>query len=61
MKFDRSIDPPVPPTPQPQAHALEEDGAVKREDDAKKRAIRTARSYDEFRHRVACAHLKPLR
>ena len=49
-----------PPHPQ-QASALEEDGAQRREDAAKKRAVRTARSYDEFRHRVACAHLKPLR
>lgn len=44
-----------------QASALEEDGALRREDTVKKRAIRTVRSYDEFRHRVACAHLKPLR
>lgn len=45
----------------PQASALEEDEALQRKDAVKKRAIRTVRTYDEFRHRVACAHLKPLR
>lgn len=43
-----------------QACALEEDSTLRREDKAKKRAIRTVGSYDEFRHRVACAHLTPL-
>lgn len=65
----RSIDRPKSPkvsfqpntTPTFQACALEEDSAHRREDAAKKRAIRTAQSYDEFRHRVACAHLTPLR
>lgn len=54
----------ITPTPCPftkkKARALEDDVADRREDAAKKRAVRTARSYDEFRHRVACAHLKPL-
>jgi hypothetical protein len=40
--------------------AAEEDRLRQLVDDTKKRAITTARSYDEFKHRVACAGLAPL-
>jgi hypothetical protein len=40
--------------------AAEEDRVRQLVDDTKKRAIMTARSYDEFKHRVACAALAPL-
>ena len=40
--------------------ALEFDLRYKQTDNMKKRAIRTAGSYDEFKAMVACAHLKKL-
>lgn len=40
--------------------ALEFDVKYKQTDNMKKRAIRTAGSYDEFKAMVACAHLKKL-
>mmetsp|Transcript_14190 Transcript_14190/g.25390 ORF Transcript_14190/g.25390 Transcript_14190/m.25390 type:complete len:236 (+) Transcript_14190:146-853(+) len=38
------------------ASAVEEDARRKAVDDMKKRSVLTARSYDEFRHLVACAN-----
>ena len=40
--------------------AVEAEAARKRIDEMKKRAITNSASYDEFRHKVACAHLKKL-
>ena len=40
--------------------ALQEDFRYEKTDAMKKRAIHNARSYDEFRHMVACATLKPV-
>lgn len=41
--------------------ALEEDVKYYKTDEMKKRAIKTAKSYDEFKGLVACACLKPVR
>jgi len=43
-----------------QKEAMEEDHRLSLVDAAKKRAIRTVGSYEEFQHRVAYAHLRPL-
>eukprot|EP00624_Nannochloropsis_granulata_P003501 evm.model.NODE_27811_length_5902_cov_29.012707.1 len=40
--------------------ALDEDQRLTRVDAVKKRAVRTVGSYEEFKNRVACAHLRPL-
>ena len=40
--------------------ALDEDYKYHKTDAMKKRAIHNAKSYDEFRHMVACATLKPV-
>ena len=40
--------------------ALQEDFRYEKTDAMKKRAIHNARSYDEFRHMVSCATLKPV-
>jgi hypothetical protein len=40
--------------------ALEFDVKYKQTDSMKKRAVRTAQSYDDFKNMVACAHLKTL-
>jgi hypothetical protein len=40
--------------------ALEFDIKYKQTDSMKKRAVKVAGSYDEFRNMVACAHLKTL-
>ncbi|DAZ95631.1 TPA: hypothetical protein N0F65_002260 [Lagenidium giganteum] len=42
------------------AQALEDDRKYKLTDSMKKRAIHTAKNYDEFKNFVACADLKPL-
>jgi hypothetical protein len=42
------------------AMALEEDRKYKLTDSMKKRAIRTAANYDEFKNLVACADLTPV-
>jgi hypothetical protein len=41
--------------------ALEFDIAYKKKDNMKKRAVRSAPSYDAFKNMVACAHLKTVR
>ena len=41
--------------------ALEADLKYKQQDNMKKRACRVAKSYDEFRDMVACAHLEHVR
>ena len=41
--------------------ALDSDCKYKQTDNMKKRAIRVAKSYDEFKNMVACAHLKTVR
>ena len=41
--------------------ALEFDINYKKKDNMKKRAIRVAQSYDEFKNMVACSNLKTLR
>jgi len=41
--------------------ALIFDVNYKKKDNMKKRAVRVAQSYDEFKNMVACAHLKTLR
>ena len=41
--------------------ALNFDLKYKQTDGMKKRAIKTAASYDEFKNMVACAHLKTVR
>ena len=41
--------------------ALEFDVNYKKKDNMKKRAVRVAKSYDEFKNMVACAHLKTVR
>ena len=41
--------------------ALQFDVTYKKKDNMKKRAVRIAQSYDEFKNMVACAHLKTLR
>ena len=41
--------------------ALEMDIKYQQTDNMKKRAIKVAQSYDEFKNMVACAHLKTLR
>ena len=47
--------------PFPHKHqALDEDQRLTRVDAVKKRAVRTAGSYEEFKNLVACAHLRPL-
>ena len=40
--------------------ALEFDVKYKQTDGMKKRAIRVAQSYDDFKNMVACAHQKPV-
>jgi len=40
--------------------SLTEDIKVKQIDNAKKRAVKTSATFDEFKARVSCAHLKPL-
>lgn len=40
--------------------ALESDVRYKQTDGMKKRAIKVAQSYDEFKNMVACAHQKPV-
>jgi hypothetical protein len=40
---------------------MDDDVKYYKTDAMKKRAIKTARNYDEFRHLVACACLKPVR
>lgn len=50
-----------PPPIYIQAVALEEDIKYSKTDEMKKRAIRTAKNYDEFKNLVACANLKPVR
>ena len=40
--------------------AVEVEAARIRVDDMKKKAITTCANYEEFRHKVACAHLKKL-
>ena len=42
------------------SHALESDVKYRQTDNAKKRAIRISGSYEDFKARVACAHLKKL-
>ncbi|RYY31855.1 hypothetical protein EON62_06100, partial [archaeon] len=42
------------------AGAVEAEAAAARVNEVKKRAIGTSGSYDEFKARVACAHMKPL-
>lgn len=41
--------------------SLEFDVKYKQTDNMKKRASKVAKSYDEFKDMVACAHLKKLR
>ncbi len=41
-------------------HAMEDDYTRTKTDEMKKRAIKVARDYDEFKNMVACATLKPL-
>ena len=41
--------------------ALDSDVKYKQTDNMKKRAIKVAGSYDEFKNMVACAHLKKVR
>lgn len=41
--------------------ALDSDVKYRQTDNMKKRAIKVASSYDEFKNMVACAHLKTLR
>jgi hypothetical protein len=41
--------------------ALDFDLRYKQTDSMKKRAIKTAGTYDEFKNMVACAHLKTVR
>lgn len=41
--------------------ALDADVKYKQTDNMKKRAIKVAGSYDEFKNMVACAHLKKVR
>jgi hypothetical protein len=41
--------------------ALNHDVKYKQTDSMKKRAIKVAQSYDDFKNMVACAHLKTLR
>lgn len=41
--------------------ALEADLRYKQQDNMKKRASRVAKSYEEFRDMVACAHLEHVR
>jgi len=41
-------------------NALEFDIAYKRTDNMKKKAVKIAKDYDEFKNFVACAHLKTL-
>ena len=48
-------------SPVVKVEALDEDVKYKKTDEMKKRAITVAKSYDEFRHLVSCAHLKPVR
>jgi hypothetical protein len=43
------------------ASALDSDVKYKQTDNMKKRAIKVAGSYDEFKNMVACAHLKKVR
>jgi hypothetical protein len=41
--------------------ALQYDVKYQQVDSMKKRAVRVAQSYDDFKNMVACAHLKTLR
>jgi hypothetical protein len=40
--------------------ALEQDVRYKQTDGMKKKAIKIAHSYDDFKNMVACAHQKPV-
>ena len=42
-------------------NALEFDIRYKQTDNMKKKAVKIAKDYDEFKNFVACAHLKALR
>jgi hypothetical protein len=61
IKFDSNgnIDPSS--MEQDLADALDSDVKYKQTDNMKKRAIKVAGSYDEFKNMVACAHLKKVR